>query len=501
MKEAEDILQGIKDFIVKYRYFVIICFILTCGIFLRLEAYSIKRFFGFDEAQLVYNITQNSGILWAFKPLENYQIAPPLFLIFTKFFTLVFNESEYIFRLLPFIAGILSVFVFYILSKQFLSRKRSIIFANFLFAINYVLVSYSVEFKQYQTDVLIFMLILIWLNKKSLQEINFKEGIKIALLFTIFFFISQPTIFLLFGFILYNFLKPLKPGESRILRFKLCLIPIIPLIFVFLYKLSIPKYFSSYMNNYWEYGFLSFKNFVSLIKKNFDFFMFHGKYLIPLIPFMIIGFFIFAAQKNRINKILLYTFLGIILASVLHLYPLAERLILYLTPYFIIFISKCFDFNVFNSKIDKFVSIALISFVLVFMCLFQTKTICKNNMKPLFNRNTSSIIHSIITENFDTENDVLILAPTSRMIYFYYSNHLNFHPKNIIVVNSYKKEHFVRALNSIKPGKTYWLYLAGFSSDEPCFTVVNNNEGLNKAKKESIEIDSTTSFCLYLIRL
>ena len=127
----------------------------------------------------------------------------------------VFGENEFSFRLIPFIAGIFSIFVFYYLSKIVLKTKPAIILANFLFSINFLLIRYTSEFKQYGTDILIFMLVLIWLSKApKLQNPDFKTILKYSLLFLILFLTSQPVIFLLFGFILYNALSCIKQNRT-----------------------------------------------------------------------------------------------------------------------------------------------------------------------------------------------------------------------------------------------------------------------------------------------
>ena len=45
-------------------------------------------------------------------------------------------------------------------------------FANFLFAVNYYLIYYSQEFKQYSSDVLVTILILLGLNKTNFEKIS-----------------------------------------------------------------------------------------------------------------------------------------------------------------------------------------------------------------------------------------------------------------------------------------------------------------------------------------
>lgn len=162
------------DFLKKYWYHILIFAIIICAIVFRVEALHIRESW-WDEAALAYNFVENEGILWTFKPLAHFQMAPPLFLILTKFVTSIFQGTEWSYRIIPFLSSIISIPVFYILSTKFLTQKRAVIFANFLYAVNFALIRWATEFKQYSGDILIFMLAFLWLNnfdKKELQSLK-----------------------------------------------------------------------------------------------------------------------------------------------------------------------------------------------------------------------------------------------------------------------------------------------------------------------------------------
>ncbi len=459
-------MQSIKDFIIKYKYFIVICFILTCGIFCRIGVYIKDDILWFDEVQLAYNITENSGFFWAFSHLQNYQVAPALFLIGVKFLTLIFRESEHVLRFIPFIAGVFSVPVFYILSKQILSKKRSIIFANFLFAINFILIYYSSVFKQYSLDVLIFMLVLMYSAKIDVKNLKNIDILKYSVIFTVFFLICQPSVFILFGFILYHFLKTIKnkyPYKEKISAFledfKFCLIPVIPFMLALFYKYSMPYDFKNYMEEYWQYGFLSLTNIAFIIKENLEFFCYQSKYLFILAPFIIIGFFICLFKKSRINRILILALFGASLASMLHAYPLVGRVAVYLMPLFIIFIAQCLDIKIVNNKIDKITSYIIILLSLILLFLYQTGIICKKGSKILYNSSEAPVINAILKENFDRENHILILPTFCKLMYDYYSKQTGFFAKNTMGAYTYNMGRFLDDLNRMEKGKVYWVYL------------------------------------------
>ena len=109
--ECRKVLNIIKNtvgaFLIKYWYFILICFILLLSAAFRIEVYFLDRQFWPDEAALAANVVDNNGFLWAFLPLNYFQIAPPLFLILTKIITSFFGASEMAFRFLPFLASLI----------------------------------------------------------------------------------------------------------------------------------------------------------------------------------------------------------------------------------------------------------------------------------------------------------------------------------------------------------------------------------------------------------
>ena len=209
-----------------------------------------------------------------------------------KFATLIFGINEISLRLIPFISGILSIFVFYKLSKITLNTKPAVIFANLLFAINFPLVRYASEFKQYSTDVLIFMLIFIWISKINLQNPGFKTILKYSAVFTVLFFIFLPSIFLLSGFILYEILYRLKSEKYANIKdlAKIISMALIPLIFVFMYKFSLPDDLSGFMDAYWTKevpGFIAYDSILEILKENCSFFALGARYMIFFAPFVL----------------------------------------------------------------------------------------------------------------------------------------------------------------------------------------------------------------------
>lgn len=130
---------------------------LAAGVALRLWQYLLNRSLWLDEAYLALNLTHRSfaGLL---KPLDFDQGAPLAFLWMEKALLRVFGNGEYALRLLPLVAGLVSLLLFYKLAKDVLSPAAAA-FAISLFAVSPSLIYYSSEAKQYSLDVVITILI------------------------------------------------------------------------------------------------------------------------------------------------------------------------------------------------------------------------------------------------------------------------------------------------------------------------------------------------------
>lgn len=125
---------------------------LTVGVVLRLIAWLHNRSFWLDEVYLALNVTGRSFTeLW--QPLDHDQGAPVGFLMLVKAAHALAGDGERVLRFVPLVSGLLALALFARLARRLL-RPDAACFAVALFACAPKLIHYSAELKQYSTDVL-----------------------------------------------------------------------------------------------------------------------------------------------------------------------------------------------------------------------------------------------------------------------------------------------------------------------------------------------------------
>ena len=133
--------------------------VVAVGAVLRLAAYLANRSLWLDEAFLALNVIDRSVADLA-DPLAFNQGAPIGFLAVEKLVVAIFGTSEYAFRLVPLLAGIVALALFAVLARRCL-RPAVVPLAVALLAVSEGAIYYSTETKQYSTDVVATLVLLL----------------------------------------------------------------------------------------------------------------------------------------------------------------------------------------------------------------------------------------------------------------------------------------------------------------------------------------------------
>ena len=182
------------------RHMAIFCVaIFSIGAVLRLSQYIANRSLWIDEAMLALNVVNRSFYELAQPQLDYAQSAPLGFLLGQKLLTVPFGNTDYVLRILPLICGLASIWAMYALAKRVVVEHVAIIAAVALFAISDRLIYYASEAKQYSSDVLICLLLLLAIARNFDRNLSNRDFVRLAVLGTAALWFSHPALFILAG--------------------------------------------------------------------------------------------------------------------------------------------------------------------------------------------------------------------------------------------------------------------------------------------------------------
>jgi len=476
-------------------YYILLCLVLTLGFILRLKGLLSNPSFWHDESALAWNVL-NKSYVELFDKLRFLQIAPPFFLIITKFLVFLTDSYNHVYRcdmvlrILPFIFGNLSIIMFYILCKKVYQSKWTNLAAVAFVALNPTLINYSFEFKPYSTDVFCCLLVIYIFMSIDFKIIELKQIFKYGFILSILpWFSFASTFAILSGFMILSFKKENPAFFTSLLA--------LPVTSAFLYlNLFVVKIYtqnSAGMIGYWHNAFVNkdFSNIHPLITDNFNYFFQN----IPHFSITIAGLCIFAGiiifcKKSDFlfTQISLMIFATLICASMLKFYPFSTRMILFLIPILVIYMVKITDIK------NCFVSWLIVAILLIPHFIFAVKCLHYQNI----NRNDyARNMMNILSVNIYPQ-DIIILNETSNADFLYYNTFFKLNNKIEYLKPDIKnKENNTTLLNRLNKGK-YIMFLSYDCTPHKS----NINEIRTWAYKNAkviYEIKSTQSTLMWLI--
>lgn len=168
------------------------------GWLLRGRQYLFNRSLWLDEAYLAVNFMDRDLGQLLFEPLSNGQAAPLGFLALTKLLTTALGVEDWVLRLQPLAAGLLTLLAAWGLARRTLPHRAAQATFMGLLALSPVLVYYSSEFKQYQNDVLA-TLGLLWLAARFDLQLWQRDAPVLAVAGALAIWLSHPSLFVLAG--------------------------------------------------------------------------------------------------------------------------------------------------------------------------------------------------------------------------------------------------------------------------------------------------------------
>lgn len=352
----------------RIQYNVTVYIILSLGILLRLFHYFYDRSLWMDEIYLSSSFSHFSYADLATKILDYEQKSPVAFLWIVKWSVNTFGYHEKALRLVPLIAGIISLLLFTKVIRHFVESWAQVL-ALCIFALSPALIYHSVEIKQYSMECLATVIALdLYIRYKD--STLWKDKIYWGIFGAITLWFSFSVIFVLAGIacgisLTYLISKNWKSLFSHAVTFFIWLGSFLLNFFLFTHKHADSDwvvYFFKLYHNFMPFPPTSFEDLRWFIRNFYDLMDYPlGLVLnwkefsdscilkvlsIPLIPTALLLSGIFALyQKTKTDfYILLFPVIFTLIASGLYLYPLVERFWVFITPVFILFISVGFQY-------------------------------------------------------------------------------------------------------------------------------------------------------------
>ncbi len=451
---------------------------ISIGIFFRLAQFFSDRSLWFDEVLISLNII-NKPFIELLEPLDYYQGAPAGFLFVEKILVNIFGNSEYTLRAFSLFCGISSLFIFNRLAKACLTPASALI-ATALFTISDPSIFYSSEVKQYSGDVTVtLLLLLIALKIEETTEIRFPKLVLFGVIGAALLWFSFPAIFILIStvvtLLVISFIQKNKEKSKAVLFCSLFWI----IGLLILYKIHLCKLNPIGIQLFPDYAFmplpLDVTWFNALAIRIFKFLEL-STYGIPQILFLI-GTISFFKRKKTLFFIFLATVLQILLASAFHLYPLGNRLLLFITPLIILFIGEGISLIV-NKPWPKY---SIILIVLVCLLFWNPVSVVVND---LINPRTLFEIKPVLKyiKEHSTKSDILYVYSNAQYAFKFYAKNYGFNDKfevdpsqfysslktkrwiekkgYMTIVNGGNNKNFTDSISKLKGYKRVWILFA-----------------------------------------
>jgi hypothetical protein len=411
--------------------------LIVIGIVFRLRQYFVNRSLWSDEACLALNLV-NRTLSGLTRPLDYVQGAPIGFLFIEKLFIIIFGNKDYILRIFPLISGILAIYLIYRISRKYIGTAG--IFAVLLFSLNWQLIYYSSEVKQYSSDVMI-ALLLVYLSGNCLGgSARLKDFALLGLAGMVAIWISHPSIFFLAGIGLALILEKIIRKDYAPLAWILALGIAWIAAFGIEYLVSLRYLIANDdLQGYWMKAFMPMppwsnpnwfvKTYYSLIYMSVSRTDLILAIIFPVLFF--IGSLSLWVRYRNFAVIIISPFFMALAASALQKYPLKDRFMLFLVPLVLLIISEGLGrIYLFFAKCDRKLAVIFYAIPALVILWLSIPGVFHNFMAPYKGEDIKPVMGHI-KEN-RTQDDIVYVFHSSIYAFNYYAPFYDLDTGNII---------------------------------------------------------------------
>lgn len=447
---------------------------IVLAIALRIVQYLYNRSLWADESVLALNIRDRS-YLELLQQLDYDQAAPIGFLWVEKLAIQIFGDNEYALRLFPFCCGILSIFLFYHLAKIVLKNYAIPIAVGFFAVLEYLLY-YPAEVKQYSSDVAV-ALGLAWLTLAMLQrELSTRAIAGYAVIGAVLMWFSHPAVLTGGGFAAYALINASLTGKKAKIPAILVIFAVWGLSFLGFYFISLlPLSNNQTLADSWKKAFPpSWTDFAWLEDKWSDFFrnpLGFPRHLVSIaMGTWFVGVIALGIRRRMMLAFVAAPILATLLAAYLHQYPFRSRLLLFLTPFFILLIAEGIHFIGRKTRSKLWGIPGIVLFIWLFFDPFSEAV--SHFANPIVREEIRPVI-AYVREN-QQPGDILYIFQRGEYQFQYYAEQFGYQPGEYIVgvddlddgkaVSPQEWQRYQADLNQLQGNDRVWLLFSHIDS-------------------------------------
>lgn len=337
-------------------------FVILAGLGVSVHMNCVGRSLWLDEAMLAYSFSKRSLFGLTSGVFEWDQSAPVLYLYLVKLLTVLFGNTEFVLRSFSIFAYVAVLFLSGYVAKRLFGIKYPILASAFLANMNFIL-KYSNEFKQYLSEGIWVLLVLV------LYYLYKEKGLafwKMAAGFMVFIWGANPACFFIGGVLLYEFVDGLVKKDRLRVRNSILTgigVGVSFVIYYFYWLRGIAL--SGSMQSYWENA--SFPLFPKSIEDLqmaramvYEIFITFREARIFMTALVLAAFLLgIFWERNRYCIVILLGFLVSLFASSIHMFPIADRLWCFSYPVFVILAFYAIDKMAVSSRKAELVAVFL----------------------------------------------------------------------------------------------------------------------------------------------
>jgi hypothetical protein len=459
----------------KQNLFLLSGIVACIGVALRLRQYSANLSLWRDEASLALNIIERS-FLGLVQPLDDNQGAPLLFLWIQKGLISIFGPGEYVLRFLPFLCGVISIFVFWFIASKFLSRGATLL-AVTLFVFSDPLTEFSSEMKQYSCDVLITILTLVMLfYLVKAPALSYISALGYGLVGATMIWASHPAIFLLASIGIAAAYHAYSKGDYNKAKFLIIMGGMWLASFLASYVILLVSLTNTpYLLSFWRDDFPpSLNNPLSVLEWTVSALLNVFKNAGGLTAFSlgafvyIVGFISFSHRDRATLISLTLPVLFTLFASFLGKYPFSERLTLFMVPLLFLLMAEGIDQMLRLFSHSQFHLVGPILIVILFFhplleaVGYLEKPKVKEEIRPVIEH---------VHDNWQ-EGDIIYVYYGAQWPFKYYEKQFGFQEDDYLLGIESREQwiNYLPDLNRLQGYKRVWLI----------FSHVHSGNGVNE---------------------